>query len=69
MSDECPVKDEEFYGNPKRKRDKPRRKHYCPFCGNEMHSRLIGGFVFCDKCHMKMPWTVVKTDEKPLKPL
>ena len=63
------VKDEEFYGNVKDKNDKPRRKHWCPYCGNEMKAKIINGHVFCGKCHRRMPWTVLKTDEEPIKPL
>lgn len=67
MSDS--VKDEEFDGSVKNKHDKPRKKHYCPYCGNEMKANVISKYAFCDKCHRKMPWTIVKTDDKPIKPL
>lgn len=63
------VKDEEFYGNVKWKRDGRRRIRHCPLCGNEMKAKRIGRFVFCDKCHCKMPWVVVEPDDKPIKPL
>ena len=63
------IKDEEFYGDVKSRNDKPRRKHYCPYCGNEMKSKVIGNFAFCNVCHRKMPWTILKTDDKPIKPL
>jgi len=68
MSEES-VKNERLDGSVKRGSDKPRRKRYCPFCGNEMHSRIIGSHVFCDKCHRRMPWTITQTDDKPIKPL
>ena len=67
MSDS--VKDEIFDGSVKNKQDKKCRKHYCPFCGNEMKIKIINEFVFCNKCHKRMPWTIVKTDDKPIKPL
>lgn len=67
MSDS--VKDEEFYGSVKRKSDRRRRRRYCPFCGNEMRAKVQDGYVFCDVCHRRMPWTVTKTDDKPIKPL
>ena len=67
MSDS--VKDEVLGGSVKDKNDKPRRKHWCPYCGNEMRVRINNGFVFCDKCHRRMPWMIVKTDEEPIKPL
>lgn len=51
------------------KKGKPKRKRYCPYCGNEMNAKLQDGFVFCDVCHRRMPWTVAKTDDKPVKPL
>ena len=63
------VKNEKLDGSVKRKSDKPRKKRHCPFCGNEMRSRVIGSYAFCDKCHRRMPWTIIGTDEKPIKPL
>ena len=67
--DEKPLKLERFDGSVKRGDDKPRRKHYCPFCGNEMHPKITGSHAFCDRCHRRLPWLVFQTDEKPLKPL
>ena len=67
MSDS--VKDEEFDGSVKSKRDRKRRKRYCPFCGNEMKSNVINGYIFCNVCHRRMPWKIVATDDKPIKPL
>ena len=69
MSEEYPLKDEEFYGDLKKNDGRRRKKRYCPHCGNEMHARMIGSFLFCDRCHERMPWTVAKEDDKPLKPL
>lgn len=69
MSEEDSVKNEMLYGSLKRQDDKPRRKRHCPFCGNELQSRVMGAFAFCGHCHRKMPWTVMKTDDKPVKPL
>lgn len=63
------VKNEKLDGSVKQKSDKPRKKRHCPFCGNEMRSRVIGSYAFCDKCHRRMPWIIVGADDKPIKPL
>ena len=42
----------------------------CPKCGSRSFSRpTADGFVFCRKCHRRMPWIVFPTDNKPLTPL
>ncbi len=51
--------------------DRPKRRSArCPECGSGSFSRpTADGFVFCKKCHRRMPWTVFPTDDKPLTPL
>ena len=66
MSEE-PIKNVELDDDVKSK--KKRRKPSCPYCGNELNTKIIKGYVFCSKCHRRMPWMIIQTDDKPIKPL
>lgn len=48
---------------------KKKKKKYCPFCGNKMKAKMIDHFLFCNRCHRKLPGKILLTDDKPFKPL
>ena len=39
----------------------------CPFCGNMIRLKVIGKYIFCNKCHTRMPWTVREMEDTPVK--
>ena len=65
MSEE-PIKDIDFSEDDIKKKKK-RRKPLCPYCGNELNTKIIKEYAFCSKCHRRMPWTVREMEDTPVK--
>lgn len=67
MPTEYEIKEDGFADGNVKKGAKRKKKRYCPFCENEMKLKKIGNHLFCTKCHHRMNWTAMDTDDRPVK--
>lgn len=67
MQTEYEIKKDELGEGNVKKNGKRKKKSRCSFCGNEIKLKKIGNRLFCPKCHRRMAWTVMNTDDRPVK--
>lgn len=72
MNEEYSVKDEILYELQINQYDikhpnKNKKKKYCPECGNKLKSKLINGFLYCQKCHKRISGKIYDTSNLSVK--
>jgi Zn finger protein HypA/HybF involved in hydrogenase expression len=39
--------------------NKYKKKKYCPECGNILKTKLLDGFLYCQKCHKRISGKII----------
>lgn len=67
MNEELSIKNDLEYNQYDIKRpNKYKKKKYCPECGNELKTKLLDGFLYCQKCHKRISGKIIDIN-KPVK--
>ena len=61
------VKNENLEDSGIKQDDVTAMKLFCPYCGNELKPKFIGKYVFCGKCHKRMPFAIIPDEDKSVK--